>query len=239
MENEQKQVNFNQQALEFKLRRQQARSERNATYNAIKNQLQADCDTIREQHKRQMEEETAALREKAAADIKALDDQLNATLLAIAKEEDESKINFAQATRRWIKNGMMDLKEDCGVSPYTDELGDITGIRIKGLGLDFMIKLHDEFDGEEVNYDKAKGFNLPDEKMARVMGFYRKEINQLLKELGGDPMEGWYWTSTPAEEVFGASNASSQLIYSGTYGYLNYNSRIYTPYQVRVALALI
>ena len=147
----------------------------------------------------------------------------------ISQEEDDFNKEFA-GWRASHTNHIM---------PYYDNEGNIFGVRLKfkDLGVDFVIKLHDEFDGKEVTFAKTKDLSLPDEKMVRILGLYRKEVNQLLKELGGDPMEGWYWTSTPAEEVFGANSVNYQLHCSGTYGTLYSTDRLSTN-RVRVALAL-
>lgn len=238
MEKEQKQNNFNQKAFGFKLRRQQATAEKTEAIQKINQQLKNDCKAITEKYEELMRNEKQVLMDQAEAEIKAVTEQFNSTILAICKEEDESHVEFAAATNRWIKKGMMDSTDVCGVSPYSDERGEILGVRVRGLGLDFVIKLHDEFDGDEVKYDKAKDLSLPDEYMARLISFYRKDINSMMVELGGEPMKGWYWTSTPAEDVFGAGSVSNQLICSGTTGALhNYGRRIGTL-QVRVALAL-
>ena len=123
------------------------------------------------------------------------------------------------------------------VSIHYDEQGKPDGIRVTGCGLDFVLALHDEFDGEDVTYEKAEKCSLPDEMMARLYGIHRKEINRLMEEAGGEPLEDWYWTKTPASEVFGASNVCHQLIFSGTYGNLYYHYRI-NDGRVRVSLAL-
>lgn len=123
------------------------------------------------------------------------------------------------------------------VSIHYGEDGKPDGIRVVGCGLDFVLALHDEFDGEDVIYEKAEKCSLPDEMMARLYGIHRKEINRLMEEAGGEPLEDWYWTKTPAKEVFGAGNVYSQLLFYGTYGTLINDYRI-SSHRVRVALAL-
>jgi hypothetical protein len=123
------------------------------------------------------------------------------------------------------------------ISIHYGEDGKPDGIRVVGCGLDFVLALHDEFDGEDVTYEKAEKCSLPDEMMARLYGIHRKEINRLMEEAGGEPLEAWYWTKTPAEEVFGAYSVNRQLIFNGTGGHLDYNCRL-SNYRVRVALAL-
>lgn len=121
------------------------------------------------------------------------------------------------------------------VSLYHDDNTGKDFVRVTALGLDFLIPLHDEFLGRDVTYDRAIQFDLPDEKKARIIGFFRKEINELLERSGGDPIKTWYWTSTPACEVFGAGSAYVQLLFDGSYGCLNYDGR-FGSYRVRVAL---
>ena len=215
MENEQKTYNLNQKRNEFKQQRLKLKHE---MQNAIE-ELEKDFQIGQLKKKAELQEQ----KQKVVMDYQE-------KLGVISQEEDDFNKEFA-GWRASHTNHIM---------PYYDNEGNIFGVRLKfkDLGMDFVIKLHDEFDGKEVTFAKTKDLSLPDEKMVRILGLYRKEVNQLLKELGGDPMEGWYWTSTPAEEVFGAYNVNYQLIYNGTYGALrSYGIRINTI-QVRVALAL-
>lgn len=123
------------------------------------------------------------------------------------------------------------------VSIYCDEQGNPEGIRVTGCGMDFILALHDEFNGKYVTYKEAEKYSLPDEMMARLYGIYRKEINSLMVAAGGEPLKGWYWTKTPASEVFGATYVHSQLFYHGTNGGLGGSDR-FISLAVRVALAL-
>lgn len=121
------------------------------------------------------------------------------------------------------------------VSLFHDDKRNTNYVRVKALGLDFLIPLHDELNGRWMTYEEARAFRLPDEKKARLIGLFRKEIYEIIDRTGGDQMDGIYWTSTPAEEVFGAYDADYQLIFYGTDGCLCYYTRIGTN-QVRVAL---
>lgn len=214
MENEQKSINLNSKRQEFKQRRLKLKSEMEAEISKLEMELQNDYNEKKHefnQRKLQLKQE---MEEKVAE---------------IALEEDAFNISFAN----WRSNTANH------VMPFYDEQGTPIGVRIrvKDMGMDFMIRLHDEFDGREVKFSEAEQLSLPDEKMARVLGFYRKEVNALLENLGGDPLDGWYWTSTPDEEVFGANDVNLQLVFVGTYGILLNDDRI-DSYQVRVALAL-
>ena len=122
------------------------------------------------------------------------------------------------------------------VSIHYDEQGNPDGIRVCALDEDFILALRDEPCGS-VNYSKAKKYSLPTRKMVNLYSYYIHEIQAAMVEAGGEKLCGWYWTSTSADELFGAVNADLQLLFSGGGGTLGYNLRIYSV-QVRVALAL-
>lgn len=159
----------------------------------------------------------------------------------------DTKLDRFDIMKAYIEGGnVQEAMSSCGQQPadsippvsiHYDEQGKPDGIRVTGCGLDFVLALHDEFDGEDVTYEKAEKCSLPDEMMARLYGIHRKEINRLMEEAGGEPLEDWYWTKTPASEVFGAGHVSLQLFFTGTNGNLSSNDRFYSN-RVRVSLAL-
>lgn len=119
------------------------------------------------------------------------------------------------------------------VSIHYDENGDPDGIRVCALDEDFLIALHDEFDGEDVTFDKAKTVSLFTDKQVYLYYYYLDDIVRLMEEAGGDPLDDvWYWTKTPS-----AYSASYQLIFYGPDGDLSNGGRYYSG-RVRVALAL-
>ena len=119
------------------------------------------------------------------------------------------------------------------VSIHYDENGDPDGIRVCALDEDFLIALHDEFDGEDVTFDKANTVSLFTDKQVYLYYYYLDDIVRLMKEAGGDPLDDvWYWTKTTS-----ALSVNFQLVFYGTSGNLDYGSRIST-YRVRVSLAL-
>ena len=119
------------------------------------------------------------------------------------------------------------------VSIHHGEDGKPDGIRVCALDEDFIIALHDEFDGEDVNYEKASTVSLFTEKQVYLYYYYLDDINRLMEEAGGEPLDdAWYWTKTPS-----ALSVNGQLIFYGTYGHLSYDGRIYYS-RVRVSLAL-
>ncbi len=119
------------------------------------------------------------------------------------------------------------------VSIHYDENGDPDGIRVCALDEDFLIALHDEFDGEDVTFDKAKTVSLFTDKQVYLYYYYLDDIVRLMKEAGGDPLDDvWYWTKTPS-----AGSVSYQLVFYGANGNIYNDSRLYA-YRVRVSLAL-
>lgn len=116
------------------------------------------------------------------------------------------------------------------VSIHYGEDGNPDGILIQTLDEAFILALHDE---GEMDYEKAKAYELPTAKQAHIYGAYLDEINEALDEAGGDRLEeDWYWTKTPS-----AGSVDLQLVFYGPYGYLHYDVRI-NARRVRVSLAL-
>ena len=76
------------------------------------------------------------------------------------------------------------------------------GVRVTLGDEDFIIALHDSFDGKEKTWNKAmealskKGQTMFSKKQGYLIAAYTDEINAALKLAGGEPLSGWYWTST-------------------------------------------
>lgn len=156
------------------------------------------------------------------------------------KEEILKQVNFdlnkAKQIHQWLneapEGGAQAAETRKPVSIHYDEDGNPDGILIQTLDEAFILALHDE---GEMDYEKAKAYELPTAKQAHIYGAYLDEINEALDEAGGDRLEeDWYWTKTPS--ACGALSANPQLIFYGTGGPLNYDYR-YSSYRVRVALA--
>lgn len=154
------------------------------------------------------------------------------------KEEILKQVNFdlnkAKQIHQWLneapEDGARAAETRKPVSIHYNEDGNPDGILIQTLDEAFILALHDE---GEMDYEKAKAYELPTAKQAHIYGAYLDEINEALDEAGGDRLEeDWYWTKTPS-----ASNVDYQLIFYGTYGYLYYINRYYSL-RVRVSLAL-
>ena len=58
-----------------------------------------------------------------------------------------------------------------------------------------VIAMKDEYDGRYVPWSKAKGLTATRDEWYIIL-YWKDEINQLLKEHGGEPLRGWYWTDT-------------------------------------------
>lgn len=154
------------------------------------------------------------------------------------KEEILKQVNFdlnkAKQIHQWLneapEDGAQAAETRKPVSIHYDEDGNPDGILIQTLDEAFILALHDE---GEMDYKKAKAYELPTAKQAHIYGAYLDEINEALDEAGGDRLEeDWYWTKTPS-----AYDVAYQLVFGGTTGALHYYYR-YLNYRVRVSLAL-
>lgn len=160
------------------------------------------------------------------------------------KEEILNQVNFdlekAKAIHEWLTAdtdqkpiNLPPIGVTAPVSIHYGEDGKPDGIRVCALDEDFIIALHDEFDGEDVNYEKASTVSLFTEKQVYLYYYYLDDIKRLMEEAGGEPLDDvWYWTKTPS-----AFSVYYQLIFYGPYGSLDYYYRITTG-RVRVSLAL-
>ena len=161
------------------------------------------------------------------------------------KEEILKQVNFdlekAKAVHEWLTAdtdqkpiNLPPIGVTAPVSIHHGEDGQPDGIRICALDEDFIIALHDEFDGDDVNYEKASTVSLFTEKQVYLYYYYLDDINRLMEEAGGEPLDdAWYWTKTPS-----AYSVGNQLFFHGTYGGLYSSFRIFTSDRVRVSLAL-
>lgn len=160
------------------------------------------------------------------------------------KEEILKQVNFdlekAKAIHEWLTAdtdqkpiNLPPIGVTAPVSIHHGEDGKPDGIRVCALDEDFIIALHDEFDGEDVNYEKASTVSLFTEKQVYLYYYYLDDIKRLMEEAGGEPLDdAWYWTKTPS-----AYSVNHQLLFYGAGGYLSSSTRIYT-HRVRVSLAL-
>ena len=134
------------------------------------------------------------------------------------------------------------------VSVHVGDDGKADGVLVSGLGERFVISLHDLDDGKNnFSYDtlmprlKELGLQTFTKKQAQLVCFYLDEINDKLKEAGGDPIaEDWYLTQDlyiprgSSADYF----AGNTWFFSGTSGCLGYNNRYYGNFRCRPSLAL-
>lgn len=93
-----------------------------------------------------------------------------------------------------------------------------------------VIAMKDEYDGRDVPWSKAKGLTATRDEWYIIL-YWKDEINQLLKEHGGEPLRGWYWTDT--EHQFNSTYA--WLVYLNS-GYVSGHTKT-SGYQVRLVSA--
>lgn len=134
------------------------------------------------------------------------------------------------------------------VSVHVGDDGKADGVLVSGLGERFVISLHDLDEGKnDFSYEtlmprlKELGIQTFTKKQAQLVCFYLDEINDKLKEAGGDPIaEDWYLT----QDLYiprGSSadyHASYTWCFSGSYGCLNYYYRYDSYFLCRPSLAL-
>lgn len=148
----------------------------------------------------------------------------------MTKQEILEKVGFdldkAKAIYEWLNGETKEERHEAKpsatktVSIHYDINGKPDGVRVCVADEDFIIELHDAFDGEGVEWNEIEksGKNTFSFRQACFVCAYYKEINEALVEAGGDPFQDhWYWTNETAE-----CNANSARIFYGTGGSLNY-----------------
>lgn len=102
------------------------------------------------------------------------------------------------------QKGMSDaISDPDGISIYTDKNGE-QWVRVKVLDEDFLIAAHkytevkkDEFEWQEaMDAMKDIGRTIWNKKQMTIVTAFKDEVNAKLKEIGGDPLDGYYWSST-------------------------------------------
>ena len=121
------------------------------------------------------------------------------------------------------------------VTPAFED-GKFIGARVCVGGEDFIIAPKDYRDGKEMPWQEAMD-NLKADNLStwnyRQICFtmaYRKEVDKVLVDNGGDSLDNWYWTCAECSAYY-------SFCYYGGYGILYYNYKFYT-YSVRPVLAL-
>lgn len=180
------------------------------TNNFNLNQKQFEFKLLRERVKSDFEKQVKALQRESADKLEDkianLKEKFNHELMGICKSEDEWR---AELRKENMTNGVLPV-----VSPYTDENGN-SWVHIKTGKYDFLLGIRDLTD-KEVNWGEAmklaadNGVKLPTKQMWSLVGVFIDEINAVIKELGGDILENWYWSASGYYSglawIFGASD---------------------------------
>ena len=120
---------------------------------------------------------------------------------------------------------------DAKLAPWVvkDESGKVRGIGVPIINK--VVALKDAYDGKEVNWDKAVEAGAPTRDDWYIILYFKKEINRLLKENGGEPIkDDYYWSSTE----YNTLSAWCVYFYSGVV----YSSGKYYGFVVRPVAAL-
>ena len=91
---------------------------------------------------------------------------------------------------------------DAVITIHKNAEGTPDGVRIQGLGEDFILTLHDAESGENKNYGewmgwlKENGKTTLTRKQAYLVGMCIDEVNDKLEEAGGDALAADWYTTT-------------------------------------------
>lgn len=98
-----------------------------------------------------------------------------------------------------------------------DESGKVRGIGVPIINK--VVALKDAYDGKEVEWEKAVKAGAPTRDEWYIILYFKKQINRLLDENGGDPIrDDYYWSSTE---------------YSTTYAWIVYFSSGFVTYNYK------
>ena len=109
------------------------------------------------------------------------------------------------------------------------------GVRFCIGDVDMFIEAHNLDDGKEYEWPDAMkrlkevGKETFSHKQGLLMAAYRDEINAALREIGGDELKGYYWTSAEY-------NTSNAWGVNFTHGYVGNNNKYYS-FTVRACAA--
>lgn len=190
------------------------------TNNFNLNQKQFEFKLLRERVKSDFEKQVKALQRESADKLEdkiaSLKEKLNHELMGIWKSEDEWRAELGKENMTY---GVLPV-----VSAYTDETGR-QWVRVRAGKHDFLLDIRDLTD-KEVNWDEAmklaadNGVKLPTKQMWSLVGAFIDEINAVIKELGGDILENWYWSASEY-------NSNYAWIFRATSGYLGDDYKMY------------
>ena len=165
------------------------------------------------------------------------------------KQEILERVNFdldkAKAVHQWLTEGetaqsaaqpTTDGTDPDGISIHADENGE-KWVRVKIHDEDFLVAAHDykEDETDEFKWQDAMdamskiGRKMWTKKQMHLVAAYIDEINAKLIEIGGEELDGHYWSSTEY-------NSSSAWYVNFSYGFIYYYSK-YDSFIVRPCAA--
>ena len=115
-------------------------------------------------------------------------------------------------------------------------MGYLLGVRVTIGDEDFIIAPKDYGDGKKMPWQeamdalKAEGLATWNYRQICLTIAYRKEVDKVLVDNGGDSLDNWYW-------ICAGYSAYGSFNYYGNYGSLNFYTKFNT-YSVRPVLAL-
>ena len=116
------------------------------------------------------------------------------------------------------------------ISPYFEN-GVFAGVRVTLGDEDFVIARKDYQNGKEMTWQEAMNALNAEElttwnyRQICLTMAYRKEVDKVLVDNGGDSLDNWYWTCAECSVYY-------SFIYNGGDGNLTYDIKNYT-YSVR------
>ena len=108
-------------------------------------------------------------------------------------------------------------------TPYTDEAGK-TWVYVEAGDIDFLLDIKNLTD-KELNYDEAmqlakdNDMVLPEKRWWSLVNTFLEEVNQVIRDLGGDILDDIYWSSSQC-------NGLSAWYFNATYGALYISSKV-------------
>ena len=112
------------------------------------------------------------------------------------------------------------------ITPYFED-GEFAGVRVTLGDEDFVIAPKDFRNGKEMDWQsamdalKAKGLDTWNYRQICLTMAYRKEVDKVLVDNGGDNLDNWYWTRVEYSD-------NESFIYIGYHGILDDNIKTNT-----------
>jgi hypothetical protein len=108
-------------------------------------------------------------------------------------------------------------------TPYTDEAGKMW-VHVEAGDIDFLLDIKNLTD-KELNYDDAmqlakdNDMVLPEKRWWSLVNTFLEEVNQVIRDLGGDILDDIYWSSSQYDGYYA-------WYFGATYGTLSNNYKV-------------